>query len=430
MLVRQSPWTLVQLCGRYVMRSPMNQPRLHWWRGIVWAGVLFGMLGLAIPGQSADFSCAAGDVDCLIDAITQANSNGESNTITMEAGTYLLTEVNNSSQGNNGLPVITGNMTIQGAGMERTIISTGPDIRFRLLHVGSTGTLTVEGLTLRGGNGLTGGGLLNQGGTVAIGQVLFDDNFGDAGGGLNNDGGLVTIDNAKFVANASFHGGGGLRNASGIVLISQTSFARNVSDGGGAISNAGTMFISNCAIVENLTGVIPGGGISNSGTLIAINTTIARNTNVGGVFGGAGLHSSGGVVTLTNSTVVHNVARSSGAGLQGGTFVLLNSIVALNGDHECLGTVTSLGNNLIGDPNGCTITLQSTDLTGDPNLANFRDNGTPGNGHFPLRGNSPAINAGNDALCPQTDQLGQQRTGQCDIGAINFPGRRSHGPVK
>jgi hypothetical protein len=94
---------------------------------------------------------------------------------------------------------------------------------------------------------------------------------------------------------------------------------------------------------------------------------------------------------------------------------------------DCFGAVTSLGTNLIGDPTGCTITLRASDLTGDPGLGAFTDNGTPGNGHFPLRRGSPAIDAGNDAFCPPTDQLGRRRvniprvgTSICDIGAIEF----------
>src|SRR5262249_42946933 len=66
------------------------------------------------------------------------------------------------------------------------------------------------------------------------------------------------------------------------------------------------------------------------------------------------------------------------------------------------------------------ITLLSTDLTGDPDLDAFTDDGTPGNGHFPLLFSSRAIDAGNEATCPSTDQLGQPRVGICDIGAIEF----------
>jgi hypothetical protein len=97
---------------------------------------------------------------------------------------------------------------------------------------------------------------------------------------------------------------------------------------------------------------------------------------------------------------------------------------------DCSGPVTSLGNNLIGDPSGggfppyqCNITLQPTDLTGDPRLGTFTNNGTPGNGHFPLLSSSQAIDAGNNAVCFRRDQLGRRRIGPCDIGAISFRGK-------
>jgi len=89
--------------------------------------------------------------------------------------------------------------------------------------------------------------------------------------------------------------------------------------------------------------------------------------------------------------------------------LLQNSILARNdadvpgqiAPSDCTALVTSLGNNLIGNRTftGCTITLQPTDLTGDPGLGTFTDNGTPGNGHFPLLSSSQAIDAGNNAVC-------------------------------
>ena len=116
-----------------------------------------------------------------------------------------------------------------------------------------------------------------------------------------------------------------------------------------------------------------------------------------------------------------------------GSIELQNSIIAgntfeLDGFEDnailapdCGGSITSLGNNLIGDPTNCTVNLLASDLTGDPGLGTFVDNGTPGNGHFPLLTGSRAINAGNDSSCPTTDQLGSPRVGGCDIGAIEFP---------
>ena len=75
---------------------------------------------------------------------------------------------------------------------------------------------------------------------------------------------------------------------------------------------------------------------------------------------------------------------------------------------------------LLGDPTDCTITLQASDLTGDPKMGDFTDDGTPGYGHFPLFPDSPTIDAGNDAVCPETDQLGQPPVEPCDIRAIEF----------
>jgi hypothetical protein len=118
---------------------------------------------------------------------------------------------------------------------------------------------------------------------------------------------------------------------------------------------------------------------------------------------------------------------------------LQNTIMALNASNtspaepDCFGVVTSLGNNLIGAPTGCTITLQPSDLTGDPSLSHFIDTGRPGHGYFPLRPGSPAIDAGNDTACPRRDQLGQRRvdipgvgTSRCDIGAVEFQHRDKH----
>jgi hypothetical protein len=53
-------------------------------------------------------------------------------------------------------------------------------------------------------------------------------------------------------------------------------------------------------------------------------------------------------------------------------------------------------------------------------LGPFTDDSTPGDGHLPLQADSPAIDRGNDAACPKTDQLGEKRVGPCDIGAIEF----------
>jgi hypothetical protein len=97
--------------------------------------------------------------------------------------------------------------------------------------------------------------------------------------------------------------------------------------------------------------------------------------------------------------------------------------------NDCGGPIVSYGYNLVGDPNGCGIVLIPTDLTGEPGLAGFTDNGIPGNGRFPLLASSQAIDSGSDDDCQPTDQLGNPRVDgdgdgeiNCDIGAIEFQG--------
>jgi hypothetical protein len=172
--------------------------------------------------------------------------------------------------------------------------------------------------------------------------------------------------------------------------------------------------ISNSTLAANVVFDGQGGGlangVSNAGTATILHSTIADNRASGAGFPNTG----GGIANFSDSTVT-----------------LLNTILARNarsspfpfpvfGSPDCAGPVTSLGNNVVGDPTGCTITLQRSDLTGDPGLDAFTDDGTPGHGHFPLLPTSQAIDAGNDAVCLRTDQLGQRRIGPCDIGAIRF----------
>lgn len=67
---------------------------------------------------AGEFFCASGNVTCLIAAINEANGNGEENTINLAAGTYIVTAVNNTEDGANGLPSVTGNLAITGKGSE------------------------------------------------------------------------------------------------------------------------------------------------------------------------------------------------------------------------------------------------------------------------------------------------------------------------
>jgi hypothetical protein len=96
---------------------------IHPWQWRAMGSVsIAAALVLLQPSQAAEFTCASGDVACLIMAIREANANGEANTITLEAGTYPLTTVDNNTDGSNGLPSIASPLTLQGAGAAATVI--------------------------------------------------------------------------------------------------------------------------------------------------------------------------------------------------------------------------------------------------------------------------------------------------------------------
>jgi len=431
--------------------------RRRWWRSPcrVAAVIALGFpLVLPLLGQAKTFHCRAGDVQCLIDAINTANANGQKNTIRLEAGTYTLTA---HISPRSGLPVITSPLalTITGQGAETTIIERGARAEpFSILQVAPAGVLTLKGLTLRGGFGVdNGGGIFNEG-TLALRHTTVAHNLALEGGGIFTASGTVTIAHSIIADNQADTGGGGLSIQQGTVTLTATTVARNNSvDGAGGLNNGaanappsqgGTVFITESAITHNSGGTfLSGGGIRNLGTMVITNTTIAANSDNGFRSPGGGILNLGGTLLLTNSTLADNTARNSiirmgGSGgitngTESGTVLLLNTLLARNSvavsqipntaGSDCSGSVTSLSNNLIGDPTRCTITLQPSDLTGDPGLGDFTDNGRPGHGHFPLLPTSQAIDAGNDAICPRTDQLGRRRIGPCDIGAIEFRAR-------
>src|SRR5262245_54012671 len=200
--------------GRY---TRLVAGRLHWAARLLVATLAVGLLALVPCSQAADFVCTAGDVACLIQAINTANANGDANTITLEAGTYTLTA--SVSEPNCfecvGLPVLTSSLTITGPDAERTIIArdVNADSLFRILSVAPTGSLTLQGLTLRDGRARSrAGGILNEGRltlvhtTVTANTVPFS--FFGRGGGIYNTGTLALVHTTVTANNGGGQGGG------------------------------------------------------------------------------------------------------------------------------------------------------------------------------------------------------------------------------
>jgi len=173
-----------------------------------------------------------------------------------------------------------------------------------------------------------------------------------------------------------------------------------------------------------------------NGTTI-INSTISGNTaeRGGGIF-------NEGEVATENTTIADNTANTTGGGIfnDGGAVAMHNTIAADNTattDPDLSGDFTTEGHNLIGDVGAATgFTVDANgDLVGggsntviDPQLGPLADNGGPTLTHLPGP-ESPAIDTGENADAPATDQRGAERivdgdstaSAVIDIGSVERP---------
>ncbi len=375
--------------------------------------LLFFFLSAA-PAYSAVFNVASGDVDGLIAAIDVANANGEENTINLEPGTYALPDLLLFGVG------INGSIRIQAsADAPPTVVQAGQQSGIFTVRPGAE--LILNGLTIQGS--LSPFGAIDNSGNLTLYRTILASN------------GTVVL------GPSGSNTGGILNEPQGIAFIESATIASNGGDGVGGIRNRGWMTIKNSSIVFNVGFEI--GGISSSGHLEIVNSTVADNNctlacSVGGI-------AASGFLSITNSTISDNLGDRVG-GLSYGTntspdqATLRNTIIAGNMSMarfgptpDCGGAFTSLGNNIIGNLTGCDINLQPSDLTGDPGLGDYIDDGVAGHGHLPLLSTSQAIDHGNADACSSdstlvTDQLGQPRSVAgtldgpriCDIGAVEF----------
>jgi CSLREA domain-containing protein len=280
----------------------------------------------------------------------------------------------------------------------------------------------------------------------------------------------LTISPTGTATNTIIDGGGVVQlffvQAGGVATLTHLTLQRGYSSGnGGAIWNSGDLWLRYSVITGNVAGSNGGGIYNRSGTLTVTNSALVSNT--ARLFRGGALATNGGRVVLTNTTVSGNQAGTDGGGLYNDATMRLfnvtvanntadadgnndgngggvsgispiwvqNSIIAYNRDAssgpsptvhpDCSGSLTSGGNNLLENANGCTWTPTSSDLSGlDPRLGPLADNGGGTWTHALLPG-SPALDAAANAGCPSTDQRGFPRPvdgdgnglATCDMGA-------------
>jgi parallel beta-helix repeat protein len=238
---------------------------------------------------------------------------------------------------------------------------------------------------------------------------------GSRAGGLWIYSATVTVSNCTISDNYEDLWAAGIMSV-GDLTVRNSIISGNVSGGagGGIHQHWGILTITDSTISGNVAR--SGGGIHQyRGDLIVDNSTISGNSS--SVGGGIFLGDSGDMtLTLTNSTIVGNYAElPSASGIFNASSKIVtvrNSIIAdnLNGP-DCYyeppySTISSLGHNL--DSDGTCNFNHPTDQpsAGDPMLGPLQDNGGPTWTHVPLEG-SPVVDRG---MCdPGTDQRGVPR---------------------
>ena len=334
--------------------------------------------------EHSDGFCGVGDCS-LWDAANAAIAHPGS-TIQFQAG--LSGTITTKLQAA-GINIVTP-VTIVGPGARILTIS-GAGLG-RMLNVQSTGVV-ISGLSFSNGHFTSdGGAILNNGGDLSLTDCEFFNNVvvgaGTSGGAIANE-----TTHKLSLRNCTFSG----NQASG--------------RGGGIYDGAGSLSATNCTFTGNTA--VMGGGIfiqtgSKSDTFNILNCTLSGNTasiTTPGTGGGGILTTSNNTVSIGNTIVAGNIAPA--------------------GNPDAFGPYTSQGSNLIGDGSGSSGFTASGDQVGtggapiNPKLDTLKNNGGATDTMALLSG-SPAIDAGNDAIAPATDQRGLGRFFKSDIGAYEI----------
>jgi CSLREA domain-containing protein len=354
---------------------------------------------------------------------------GVSGTITLTHGTLTIKKA----------------VTVIGPGAR--VLAVDANLATRVLDINASGFMVaISGLTFtRGqviaasGESVQGGGIYNRANTnttltnctISGSSVISDAGQFASGGGIYSDGPLTLV-GCTVSANSAI---GGSFPTNG------NSVATGGTGEGGGILSTGPLTLQNCTFNAN----IAQGGRGGHNPLLG-----SGHGGAGGDgHGGAILYDGKGGMTATNCTVSGNFALggpggtgktngpngvAEGGGVEhGNTFsnVLVgNMLIAGNtgadNGPDIFGSFTSNGFNLIGKADGGGGFI-GTDKTGtivnplDPKTGSLTNNGGQTDTIALLTG-SPAIDAGNDAKAPLTDQRGASRVGVSDIGAFEFSG--------
>ena len=321
-----------------------------------------------------------GSMASLREAVLMANASLEPNTIRLAAGTYLLSLTGNDDLAMFGDLDLMGQLTIKGAGADKTIVDAAS--LDRVFHVLPGAAVELRDLSITGGSALEGGGIMvADGGVLLLRRTMIYGNDAETGGGIYNAGSLEVNQSTIHHNSATIEGGGLFIAATAAASLENATISTNTATTAGAVFNSGSLELRSSTVAANQSISAAGGVVNDAGVTTVVNTIVADNTNA------------------TSGMDVH-------------------------------GAVNSLGFNLIEISAGSSGWVASDLLESDPLLGPLQFNG--GNvetvavwTHVP-QVHSPAIDAGHSSAAPAIDQRGIARPldgnrdtiAVADIGAV------------
>ena len=295
--------------------------------------------------------------------------------------------------------------------LTRTTVDNNASGYAESIYVNNDATLDIRDSQVSNSQTGTRGILTGTGSNVTITRSVVSGNL--SGGVSTGAGSVLSIVDSSISDNEAHAVGSFSANGAGAAI-------------GGSFTITGATFSGNRIINDGSGGSGGGAGIylANTASGTMSNSTLSGNHNGGQSGWGGGIGGNGGALTLLNTTFSGNTAPyGDNFGAQNATLSVANSIFA-NGDcNMSYTTVVSNGHN-IDHGNTCGLTDPTDKVNTDPMLGPLADNGGPTQTHA-LQPGSPAIDAGDDALCLATDQRGIVRPQDgdanglavCDVGA-------------
>ncbi|HNG33922.1 MAG TPA: choice-of-anchor Q domain-containing protein, partial [Blastocatellia bacterium] len=268
---------------------------------------------------------------------------------------------------------------------------------------------------------------INNGKTVNISGLTLTNGKTSAGqdGGAISNSGTLGLSEMVFSGNTAGQSGGAISNSGALTVSSSTISGNTAQFDAGILTDGISATISNTTISGNTATVGQSGALKNqNGTVTLTNCTVSGNNSdalINLATGGATAS-----ITLTACTVTDGGLLSfDNGGATSAVINLKNTIVSHTG--TTLGTggtnasIVSQGNNLTNDGGGGFLTGTGDLINANPLLAALGNYGGTTETR-PLLPGSPAINAGTSSGAPTNDQRGSSRVGNVDIGAFESQG--------